>query len=237
MTGAALVADAATGGMGGGMAVRAASVAARAGKAGQMAVKAATAVDRANTAYETGSALVENGAALAEARSEGDTRGMVKAAAGMALEMAVGKKADGALGAISDSQRQTRQKAENVVESIAESNSPNVKSGVYEIRGEIDGELVGYTGSGLDMFKRSNDKRHAKLQNIRENATNVTESYRPVDVSDAATLSQKQSILRYNEQLSLDEAAQQGVNLTNDIRARAMKKMEQGRKEIGDRRQ
>jgi RHS repeat-associated protein len=66
LTGAALVADAATGGMGGGVALRAASVAARAGKVGQMAVKAAIAVDKADTAVSAGQAVFSAKDAIAE---------------------------------------------------------------------------------------------------------------------------------------------------------------------------
>ena len=66
LTGAALVADAATGGMGGGVALRAASVAARAGKAGQMAVKAAIAIDKADTAVSAGQAVFSAKDAIAE---------------------------------------------------------------------------------------------------------------------------------------------------------------------------
>lgn len=65
------------------------------------AFKTAKAVNTANNAYETGSGIIENGGALAETASERDKRGVAKAAVGMALEVAGGKKADGALGAFS----------------------------------------------------------------------------------------------------------------------------------------
>jgi RHS repeat-associated protein len=58
LNGAALLADAATGGMGGGVAIRTAALAARAGKVGQVAIKAAVAIDRADTAVSTAQAAI-----------------------------------------------------------------------------------------------------------------------------------------------------------------------------------
>jgi RHS repeat-associated protein len=58
LNGSALLADAATGGMGGGLALRTAAIAARAGKAGQAVVKAAIAVDRADTIKSTAEAAI-----------------------------------------------------------------------------------------------------------------------------------------------------------------------------------
>ncbi|MCC6224870.1 MAG: hypothetical protein IT195_00510, partial [Microthrixaceae bacterium] len=68
LNGAALLADAATGGMGGGVAVKAAGLAARAGKAGQVALRAAVAVDRADSAYSA----VQAGISAKDAVAEGD---------------------------------------------------------------------------------------------------------------------------------------------------------------------
>jgi len=58
LNGASLLADAATGGMGGGMAVRTAAMAARAGKAGTAILKTAIAVDKADTVVSTAQAAI-----------------------------------------------------------------------------------------------------------------------------------------------------------------------------------
>jgi RHS repeat-associated protein len=79
---AALVADVATVGNGGGMAIRAANA----------TVRVAKAVDKANTAYETASSVVENGEALGNAISTGDVRGVVRATVSLGVDAAGGKK-------------------------------------------------------------------------------------------------------------------------------------------------
>lgn len=113
LTGASVLANAASGGTAG-LAVRGASMAARAGSA---TVKVAKAVDKANTAYETASSIAANAEAMAGAISEGDARGMAKAAVGMALDSAGGKKTDGSLGA--SSQRKTKAQTGAQVEAEA----------------------------------------------------------------------------------------------------------------------
>ncbi len=92
LNGAALVADAASGGMGGGIAVRMASVSSR---AVTTVIKTAKAVDRANDIVENVQTAVETGQSLMEA-ADGDGRGLMRAAAS-ALEDAVTKKALGAV--------------------------------------------------------------------------------------------------------------------------------------------
>ncbi len=87
LNGAALVADIATAGQGGGLAVRAANA----------TVRVAKAVDRASNAYDTGVAVVENGGNLVSAIGDGDGRGALRAAANLAIDAGGGKKskADG----------------------------------------------------------------------------------------------------------------------------------------------
>jgi hypothetical protein len=68
LNGAALLADAATGGMGGGVAVRTAANAARAGKVGVAAVKTAVAVDKADMVVSTAQAAIST----VDAVQEGD---------------------------------------------------------------------------------------------------------------------------------------------------------------------
>jgi len=58
LTGASVVADVATGGMGGGAAVRVANIASRGGRAGSGAIRAAVAVDKSNNAITTAQAAV-----------------------------------------------------------------------------------------------------------------------------------------------------------------------------------
>lgn len=82
LNGAALAADVATLGNGGGLAVRSAALAQRAAKM----------VNKANDLYEKGSAVVENGGDFAEAMGEGDLRGMMRAGANLGAEALGGKR-------------------------------------------------------------------------------------------------------------------------------------------------
>jgi|GEM_PF-1762997 len=91
LNGAALVADAASGGMGGGLAVR---MAATGSRAVTTVIKTAKAVDKANDLVENVQTAVETGQSIVEA-SEGEGRGLVRAAAN-ALEDAATKKVLGA---------------------------------------------------------------------------------------------------------------------------------------------
>ena len=68
LNGAALAADVVSGGLGGGMAVRATALAARGGKVGMAVLKGAVALDRANTAVETAQAAIS----LKDAVQQGD---------------------------------------------------------------------------------------------------------------------------------------------------------------------
>lgn len=68
LNGAALVADVASGGLGGGMAVRATALAARGGKVGMAVLKGAVAVDKANNLVETAQAAIS----LKDAVKDGD---------------------------------------------------------------------------------------------------------------------------------------------------------------------
>ena len=86
LNGAALVADAATGGMGGGVALRLAANGSRAVKAG---VAIAKAVDRGNTAYEAATGAVEMGQTIIDAAETGDGRCAMRAVAEMAGEQMV----------------------------------------------------------------------------------------------------------------------------------------------------
>lgn len=91
LNGAALVADAASGGMGGGLAVR---MTATGSRAVTTVIKTAKAVDKANDFVENVQTAVETGQSIVEA-SEGEGRGLVRAAAN-ALEDAATKKVLGA---------------------------------------------------------------------------------------------------------------------------------------------
>jgi hypothetical protein len=83
LTGAALVADAATGGMGGGMAVRVAAIGARAGTVGTAVVKAAIAVDRADTAITAVQAAIS----VKDAVEDGDVKRLTLSAAQVGLSV------------------------------------------------------------------------------------------------------------------------------------------------------
>lgn len=92
LNGAALVADAASGGLGGGLAVR---MTATGSRAVTTIIKTAKAVDKANDLVENVQTAVETGQSIVEA-SEGEGRGLVRAAAN-ALEDAATKKVLGAV--------------------------------------------------------------------------------------------------------------------------------------------
>lgn len=85
LNGAALVADIATAGQGGGLAVRAANA----------TVRVAKAVDRASNTYDAAAAVVENGGDLVSAIGDGDGRKALRAAASLAIDAGGGKKAKG----------------------------------------------------------------------------------------------------------------------------------------------
>jgi len=109
-------------------------------------------------------------------------------------------------------------------------------SGVYEVRGELAGKQKKYVGSGRDMDARLADSRHPARELV-DKGENVTITQRPVDVSDAPTPQEANRILRTNEQLSMDEVAQQPGESLNKIRARAPEKFARDLPKYGDRRQ
>jgi hypothetical protein len=109
------------------------------------------------------------------------------------------------------------------------------ESGVYEIRGKLEGVPTGYAGSSLDMDKRLSDPKHP-ARRLMDEGEDVSVTKKPVDITDASTKREGNRILRTNEQLSQDEMNGEGMTMLNKIRARAEKKFERDLKNYGDRR-
>lgn len=126
LNGAALVADAATGGMGGGVAVRLAANGSRVVKAG---VAVAKAIDKANNVYEAATGAVETGHTIMEAAETGDGRGVIRAA----IQKAGEKMVETSLG--------VRKKSKGEIEWVKEKHG-NSKAAAYEsgAPGHVPGE-------------------------------------------------------------------------------------------------
>lgn len=217
VNGAALAADIASAGMGGGMAVRAAAAAQKINRV----------VQRADKLISAGESLVS----AAQSAADGDMRGALISGASGVMGIVPGSK----------SANKTKGQTSALVEKETKAAKAVPKSGVYEVRG-VDprtGSPAVYVGSGKDMEARLADPRHPHAELI--NAPGTTKTLRPVDISDAANNREAGQILRTNEEISL-RAAQKaedegGAKVLNKIQARAADKFDKDLEKFGDRRQ
>jgi RHS repeat-associated protein len=216
VNGAALAADIASAGMGGGMAVRAAATAQKINRV----------VQRADKVISAGESLVS----AAQSAADGDMRGALLSGASGVMGIVPGSK----------SANKTKGQTSALVDKETKAAKAAPKSGVYEIRGvDKEGKAVTYVGSSKDMEARLADKNHPHAELIKRDGTTITK--RPVGISDAASNREAGQILRTNEEISL-RAAQKaeekgGAEVLNEIQARAASKFDKDLEKFGDRRQ
>ena len=154
----ALAADAATGGMGGGVAVRTAAVAARAGKAGQAALKGVVAADRAINKTENVISVIENGGAAVEAAKDGRWSDAALAAGSAGLSA---RGNGGAPGGKSSRVAQTDSKLVAETKEAA-AKATKKEGGIYRVSGDKTPSGKPYIGSSDDLKKRAKTARDGR---------------------------------------------------------------------------